>query len=170
MVLYFTVFSLEFVSRRHIVSSCYQKNFFGSVAVVNIIKSTRPDTFANVKRKMKYIGHEAEEGRAVKIENFTGLTKVPVGFAGPLDIHGHHQDGSVAAPLATIELTLVACVIRGRKAFQRHGGVKAYTMSEGMGRAPVFILWMKPLSFARCFRILRISSAKRQRRRVDRRD
>ena len=42
------------------------------------------------------------------------------------------------APLATVEATLVAGVGRGCKAFQAGGGVHAFAMSEGMGRAPVF--------------------------------
>lgn len=100
--------------------------------------SARLDRYAESIRKLKHITRHADEGQAIKIENFIGFTSVPVGLAGPLRIRGHYQKDEVTAPLATVEATLVASVNRGCKAFQQCGGVRAYAMSEGMGRAPVF--------------------------------
>lgn len=97
-----------------------------------------PDTYAESIRRLKHITRHADEGRTIRIENFIGFTSVPVGLAGPLQILGHHQKSKVTAPFATVEATLIASVNRGCKAFQQCGGVKAYAMSEGMGRAPVF--------------------------------
>ncbi|RFU35542.1 hypothetical protein B7463_g819, partial [Scytalidium lignicola] len=74
----------------------------------------------------------------IKVENCIGYTRVPLGLAGPLTIHGKHGR-TVYAPLATLEATLVAGCSRGCKAFQAMGGVKAAVLSEAISRAPVFI-------------------------------
>jgi hydroxymethylglutaryl-CoA reductase (NADPH) len=41
-------------------------------------------------------------------ENFVGVAQVPIGFAGPLHIHGEFADGEFLIPLATSEGTLIA--------------------------------------------------------------
>ena len=48
-------------------------------------------------------------------ENFVGVAQVPIGFAGPLQVHGEHADGEFLIPLATSEGTLVASYNRGMK-------------------------------------------------------
>ncbi|KAH8815514.1 hydroxymethylglutaryl-coenzyme A reductase family protein [Xylogone sp. PMI_703] len=73
----------------------------------------------------------------IKIENCIGFTRVPLGLAGPLTIHGKHER-TVYAPLATSEATLIASCSRGCKAFQSLGGIKATVLSETLSRAPVF--------------------------------
>lgn len=98
----------------------------------------RRDKYLDATHQLRDIIRHADEGQMIRIENFIGFTSVPVGLAGPLQIHGHYQKEEVTAPLATVEATLIASVNRGCKAFQQCGGVKAYAMSEGMGRAPVF--------------------------------
>ncbi|HLJ47754.1 MAG TPA: hydroxymethylglutaryl-CoA reductase [Bryobacteraceae bacterium] len=72
-------------------------------------------------------------------ENFTGVAQVPVGFAGPLLIHGEHADGEFLIPLATSEGTLVASYNRGMKVLRLSGGVRATVMADAMQRAPVFV-------------------------------
>ena len=48
------------------------------------------------------------------IENFTGVAQVPLGFAGPLLVHGQHAQGEFYVPLAASEGTLVAfCTAAG---------------------------------------------------------
>jgi NADP-dependent 3-hydroxy-3-methylglutaryl-CoA reductase len=74
----------------------------------------------------------------VRIENLIGFAQVPLGIAGPLTIHGENQSGTVYAPLATSEATLVASCSRGCKAFEQSGGLHAAVLQEGMSRAPVF--------------------------------
>ena len=73
------------------------------------------------------------------IENFTGVAQVPLGFAGPLRIHGEHARGEFLIPLATTEGTLVASYNRGMKALNLSGGVTCTIQSDHMQRAPVFI-------------------------------
>ncbi len=73
------------------------------------------------------------------IENFTGVIQVPLGFAGPLLIHGEHAKGEFLIPLATSEGTLVASYNRGMKVLNLSGGVHCTVQSDHMQRAPVFI-------------------------------
>ncbi|MFW7380244.1 MAG: hydroxymethylglutaryl-CoA reductase [Oligoflexus sp.] len=72
------------------------------------------------------------------IENFIGSVEVPIGFAGPLLIHGDHISGPVIAPLATSEGALVASASRGAKLLNLCGGVHTKFISERMTRAPSF--------------------------------
>ncbi len=73
------------------------------------------------------------------IENFTGVAQVPLGFAGPLTVHGEHADGDFLVPLATTEGTLVASYNRGIKALNLSGGCIATVVDDSMQRAPVFV-------------------------------
>jgi hydroxymethylglutaryl-CoA reductase (NADPH) len=73
------------------------------------------------------------------IENFTGVAQVPIGFAGPLMVHGEHAQGEFIIPLATTEGTLVASYNRGMKVLNLAGGVTCTVQDDCMQRAPVFI-------------------------------
>jgi hydroxymethylglutaryl-CoA reductase (NADPH) len=73
------------------------------------------------------------------IEHFTGVAQVPMGFAGPLLVHGQHAQGEFYVPLACSEGTLVASYNRGMKVLHRSGGVKSAVVGDNMQRAPVFI-------------------------------
>lgn len=82
---------------------------------------------------------EFAEPSKIKIENFVGFVKVPVGLAGPLRIReAEETDDDFFAPLATVEPTLVASCSRGCKALNQCGGVRFHVLDEGMSRAPVF--------------------------------
>ena len=74
------------------------------------------------------------------IEHFTGVAQVPLGFAGPLLVHGEHAKGEFYVPLACSEGTLVASYNRGMKVLHQSGGVKCAVVGDNMQRAPVFIL------------------------------
>ena len=74
-----------------------------------------------------------------KIENFTGVAQVPIGFAGPLRVNGEHAQGDFYIPLATSEGTLVASYGRGMKVLNLSGGVTTTVSADAMQRAPVFI-------------------------------
>jgi len=76
---------------------------------------------------------------AGNIENFTGVAQIPLGFAGPLTVHGEHAQGDFLIPLATTEGTLVASYNRGMKLLNLSGGVKCTVVADAMQRAPVFI-------------------------------
>ncbi|MCU0513375.1 MAG: hydroxymethylglutaryl-CoA reductase [Anaerolineae bacterium] len=73
------------------------------------------------------------------IESFTGVAQIPLGFAGPLLIHGEHAQGEFLIPLATSEGTLVASYNRGIKVINLSGGVKCTVVGDAMQRAPVFV-------------------------------
>lgn len=73
------------------------------------------------------------------IENFTGVAQVPLGFAGPLTIHGENAQGDFIIPLATTEGTLIASYNRGMKLINLSGGVKCTVVADVMQRAPVFV-------------------------------
>jgi hydroxymethylglutaryl-CoA reductase (NADPH) len=73
------------------------------------------------------------------IENFTGAAQVPVGLAGPLEVHGEHAKGRFLIPLATTEGTLVASYHRGIKLLNVAGGVTCTVVDDCMQRAPVFV-------------------------------
>jgi hydroxymethylglutaryl-CoA reductase (NADPH) len=73
------------------------------------------------------------------IENFTGVSQVPLGFAGPLQVNGEHARGEFIIPLATTEGTLVASYNRGIKCMNRSGGVTCTVVEDHMQRAPVFV-------------------------------
>ncbi|HEV2688387.1 MAG TPA: hydroxymethylglutaryl-CoA reductase [Bryobacteraceae bacterium] len=72
-------------------------------------------------------------------ENFTGVAQVPIGFAGPLRVHGEYAKGEFLIPLATSEGTLIASHNRGMKVLNLSGGVQVTVMADAMQRAPVFV-------------------------------
>ncbi|KAH6705253.1 hydroxymethylglutaryl-CoA reductase [Leptodontidium sp. MPI-SDFR-AT-0119] len=78
-----------------------------------------------------------EDTKDIKIENCVGFTRVPLGLAGPLTIHGKSKR-TMYGPLATVEPTLVTSCSRGCKVFQAMGGIKVEALSEGLSRALVF--------------------------------
>lgn len=96
------------------------------------------DRYRGLTKNLHHITRHSDETDGIRVENLIGFTQVPLGVAGPLQIHGHYQKGSIVAPLATVEASLVPGINRGCKAFESSGEVHAFAMSEGMGRAPVF--------------------------------
>ncbi|MCG8458218.1 MAG: hypothetical protein MI919_18215 [Holophagales bacterium] len=76
---------------------------------------------------------------AGNIESFTGVAQVPLGFAGPITVHGEHAMGDFLVPLATTEGTLVASYNRGIKVLNLSGGVTCTVSGDSMQRAPVFV-------------------------------
>ncbi|MGA3147690.1 MAG: hydroxymethylglutaryl-CoA reductase [Acidimicrobiales bacterium] len=73
------------------------------------------------------------------IEGFSGVAQVPLGFAGPLLVHGEHARGEYFVPLATTEGTLVASYSRGMRLTREAGGITATVIDDAMQRAPVFV-------------------------------
>ena len=78
-----------------------------------------------------------EEALKRNIENPIGTVQIPVGIAGPLEVHGEHADGDYYVPLATSEGALVASVNRGFSVIKASGGVTARIIDDKMTRAPV---------------------------------
>ncbi len=72
------------------------------------------------------------------IENFIGFSKMPIGLAGPLLVHGTEARGPYNIPLATTEGALVASYNRGCKASTIAGGIRSVCISESVQRSPIF--------------------------------
>lgn len=66
-------------------------------------------------------------------ENVIGYVKIPVGFAGSININ--NKDFMV--PMATTEGTLIASTSRGMKLINESGGITSICEDKGMTRAPV---------------------------------
>lgn len=73
------------------------------------------------------------------IEGFSGILQVPMGFAGPLLVHGEHAQGEFYVPMATTEGTLVASYSRGMSLTRAAGGITATVIDDAMQRAPIFV-------------------------------
>ncbi len=71
------------------------------------------------------------------IEMKIGAAMIPMGYAGPVNIHGDYARGEVHIPLATNEAALVTDVQRGIKAINMAGGIDVLVRDDGMHRAPV---------------------------------
>jgi hydroxymethylglutaryl-CoA reductase (NADPH) len=97
----------------------------------------REQTGAELKHIASY-SFDPHETRG-NIEHFTGVAQVPLGFAGPLLVHGEHARGEFYVPLACSEGTLVASYNRGMKVLHRSGGIKCAVVGDNMQRAPVFV-------------------------------
>ena len=91
--------------------------------------------------KLQHIPHFSFDPQTLKgnIENFTGVAQIPLGFAGPLTLHGEHAQGEFIVPMATTEGTLVASYNRGMKVLNLSGGAKCTVIGDSMQRAPVFV-------------------------------
>ena len=93
-------------------------------------------------KKLEHIPHYSFDPHiaAGNCEHFTGVAQIPMGFAGPLLIHGEHAKGEFIVPMATAEGTLVASYNRGMKLLNACGGVKCTVVDDAMQRAPVFVM------------------------------
>ncbi|MEO0896020.1 MAG: hydroxymethylglutaryl-CoA reductase [Bacteroidota bacterium] len=93
-------------------------------------------------QKLDHIKHYSFDPHITQgnCEAFTGVAQIPIGFAGPLQIHGEHAQGEFLVPLATTEGTLVASYNRGIKLLNACGGVKCSVVDDAMQRAPVFVM------------------------------
>lgn len=110
---------------------------YGDKIIAARQKFIRESTGAKLDHVTRYsINPQATRGN---IEHFTGVAQVPMGFAGPLLVHGQQAQGEFYVPLATSEGTLVASYNRGMKVLHRSGGVKCAVVGDNMQRAPVFI-------------------------------
>ncbi len=72
------------------------------------------------------------------IEQYIGMTRIPTGVIGPLQINGSLAQGDFFVPLATTEGALVASYNRGARATKLSGGIVSVCLTEAVQRAPVF--------------------------------
>ncbi len=90
--------------------------------------------------KLKHVSEHSFEAEAVSrnVENFIGVTQVPLGIAGPVKVRGEFARGDFFIPLATTEGALVATINRGCSVVSGSGGVLVRVIRDEMTRAPVF--------------------------------
>ncbi len=72
------------------------------------------------------------------IENYIGMSLVPTGVVGPLNVVGSEAMGDFYVPLATSEGALIASYNRGAYASRLAGGITSLCLVEGVQRSPVF--------------------------------
>lgn len=83
-------------------------------------------------------GSITDEDASRNCENRIGVAQIPLGVAGPIEIHGQEANGNFFLPLATTEGALVASINRGSKAIRLSGGAVVVATRVGMTRGPVF--------------------------------
>jgi hydroxymethylglutaryl-CoA reductase (NADPH) len=107
----------------------------------SIIKKRQEFVEKLTGKKPEHITHYSFDPSITKgnIEHFTGVAQIPIGFAGPLTVHGEHAQGDFLIPMATTEGTLVASYNRGIKVLNLSGGVHCSIVGDAMQRAPVFV-------------------------------
>ena len=72
------------------------------------------------------------------IESYIGSVNIPLGLAGPLQIHGQSGTTEYRVPLATTEAALVASYSRGARLLTAAGGCTARVVDQGVSRTPMF--------------------------------
>lgn len=72
------------------------------------------------------------------IENFIGVSQVPVGITGPIKVNGQEAKGMFYVPFATTEGTLVATYQRGMMAITKAGGAKVVVVKNKLDITPIF--------------------------------
>ena len=83
---------------------------------------------------------DAERASTRHCENFIGISQIPLGIAGPLNVRSRNvaPEETLYIPLATTEGALIASVNRGCRAIAQAGGAVVRVEDVGMTRAPVF--------------------------------
>lgn len=103
---------------------------------------SRREFLAEKGKKMPYLTGEQQfadyESLHGNIENYIGMSIVPTGIIGPLNVLGTDAQGDFYVPLATSEGALVASYDRGARATRKAGGITSICLAEGVQRSPVF--------------------------------
>lgn len=97
----------------------------------------------------KHISASTLSGESMRgnIENPIGTVQMPVGIAGPLQIHGEHAQGTFYVPLATTEGALVRSYERGMVTITRSGGASVRIHMDENRISPVFFFDDVPQAF-----------------------
>jgi hydroxymethylglutaryl-CoA reductase (NADPH) len=91
--------------------------------------------------RLEHVGATTLAGEAMRgnVENPVGAAQVPLGVAGPLEVHGEHAEGVFYVPLATTEGALVRSYERGMAAITRAGGATVRLLADENKVCPVLI-------------------------------
>lgn len=117
-------------------------NFPRQTELTKKAQEQRLEVLENQGASLAYIGGKTPitdpsiyEGN---IENFIGLTQIPMGIIGPLRINGLYANGDFYVPLSTTEGALVASYNRGARIISLSGGATTLCLHERISRAPGF--------------------------------
>jgi hydroxymethylglutaryl-CoA reductase (NADPH) len=88
------------------------------------------------------------------IENLIGSMQIPLGVAGPIEVHGEHANGLYYVPFATTQGTMLESYHRGMNVITLSGGAQVRIednkvditpvfLFNRMNEAPVFIEWVR---------------------------
>lgn len=90
--------------------------------------------------EFNHIGVFSEDPRNLQgnIENFIGITQIPIGVAGPLKINGQFAKGDFYIPLATTEGALVYTYSIGMQVLHMSGGVSTKIIKDETHISPLF--------------------------------
>ncbi len=90
--------------------------------------------------RLEHVGGFTIPGEEMRgnIENPIGSAQMPLGAAGPLEIHGEHARGTFYVPLATTEGALVRSYERGMVAITRAGGAETRVWIDENRVSPIF--------------------------------
>lgn len=91
--------------------------------------------------RLEHVGATTVSGEAMRgnVENPIGAAQVPLGVAGPLEVHGEHSEGVFYVPLATTEGALVRSYERGMAAITRAGGATVRLTADQNKVCPVLV-------------------------------
>ncbi|HEX6201359.1 MAG TPA: hydroxymethylglutaryl-CoA reductase [Thermoanaerobaculia bacterium] len=91
--------------------------------------------------RLEHVGATTLAGEAMRgnVENPIGAAQVPLGVAGPLEVHGEHAEGVFYVPLATTEGALVRSYERGMAAITRAGGATVRLLADENKVCPVLV-------------------------------
>ncbi|MDP8230080.1 MAG: hydroxymethylglutaryl-CoA reductase [Candidatus Gorgyraea atricola] len=108
----------------------------------DFVKERREWLSAKTNTKFSHISHYSIKSTDVKgnIENFIGVSQVPLGIVGPLKINGEYAKGTFYVPFATTEGALLSTYQRGAIAITKAGGVKIGIHKDENHIDPIFLL------------------------------
>ncbi|MCG3113872.1 MAG: hypothetical protein MCM46_18870 [Candidatus Manganitrophus sp. SB1] len=103
-------------------------------------KARREWLSAKTGVEFNHIGVFSENPKNLQgnIENFIGITQVPIGVAGPLKINGQFAKGDFYIPLATTEGALVYTYSIGMQILHMSGGVTTRIIKDETHISPLF--------------------------------
>ena len=92
-----------------------------------------------LKLKFRHLTNNSlsAEAASKNIENFIGVSQVPLGVVGPLHVKGQNARGAYYIPMATTEGALLATVNRGCSVVTASGGATCRIIRDEMTRAPI---------------------------------
>ena len=105
-----------------------------------VVSKRLADLEKKTGKKVEHIKHHSlnPEHLAGNVENFIGVTQVPLGIAGPLLVNGDYAKGVFYIPMATTEGSLIDSYTRAMVISSLAGGIKAKILQDVMHITPAF--------------------------------